>query len=67
MLGLLRLPPLPSLVILLAIAAFVVYRIASNGSVQPLEIIILIILGFALIRTLLRMRPKVQGSENEDD
>lgn len=55
MLGLLRLPPLPSLVILLAIVGLIVFAIVSAGGVQPWQIIILGILGFALIRILVRL------------
>ncbi len=44
MLGLLRIPPIPSLVILLAILAFVVYTIVSSGRVQPLAILVLALL-----------------------
>ena len=63
---LLQLPPLLTLVIVLAVAAYVVYHIVSTGTVQPLTIIILIILGFGLVRSLFRMRRKVQKeSESE--
>jgi Flp pilus assembly protein TadB len=53
-------------VIVLAVAAYVVYHIVSTGTVQPLTIILLILLGFGLVRSLFRMRRKVQEeSESE--
>ena len=64
--ALLQLPPLLTLVIVLAVAAYVIYHIVSTGTVQPLTIIILILLGFGLVRSLFRMRRKVQEeSESE--
>jgi len=64
MLGILRLPPLLTLVIVLvivlAVAAYVVYHIVSVGTIQPLAAIALVVLGFALVRSLFRMRHKVQ-------
>jgi Flp pilus assembly protein TadB len=66
MLGLLRLPPLLTLVIVLAVAAYVVYHLVSTATVQPLAIIVLVLLGFGLVRSLFRMRHNVQqGSESE--
>jgi len=61
MLGILRLPPLLTLVIVLvivlAVAAYVVYHLVSTATVQPLAII---------VRSLFRMRHKVQEeSEGE--
>ncbi len=55
MLGLLHLPPVPSLVILFAIMALIFYAIVSTGSVQPLEIVGLVVIGFAVIRLLFRL------------
>lgn len=66
MIGLLRLPPLAALVIVLALAAYLVYRIASTGRVQPLTIIFLAVLVFALVRILFRMRRKVPESEGDE-
>jgi Flp pilus assembly protein TadB len=65
MLGLLRLPPLLTLVIVLAVAAYLVYDIASTATVQPLTIIVLVLCGFALIRVLFSMWRKPQESESE--
>lgn len=67
MLGLLRIPPLPALVILLAIVAFVVYNIVSSGRVQPLEVLILALLLFAVVRNVLRLRNRARGSESQED
>jgi F0F1-type ATP synthase assembly protein I len=62
----LRLPPFLTLVIVLAVAAYVVYHIVSTGKVQPLTIILLILLGFGLVRSLFRMWRKVrEESESE--
>lgn len=66
MLGLLRLPPLLTLGIILALAAYLVYRIVSAGTAQPLTIILLALLAFALLRVLLKMRHKVQESESDE-
>ena len=65
MLGLLRLPPLLTLVILLAVVAYLVYHITATGTVQPLAIIVLVLCGFGLVRTLFRMRRKVEESQSE--
>lgn len=65
MLGLLRLPPLLTLVIVLAISAYLVYHIVATRTVQPLVIIALLLCGFGLVRTLFRMRHKVQESKSE--
>jgi hypothetical protein len=70
MLGILRLPPLLTLVLVLvlvlAVAAYVVYHLVSTATVQPLAIIALVLLGFGLVRSLFRMRHKVQEeSEGE--
>ena len=54
-------------VIALAVVAYLVYHIVSSGKVQPLAIIILVLAVFALVRSLFRLRRKVQVSENEDD
>ncbi len=60
------LPPRVSLVIVLAIAAFVVYYMVSTHTAQPLDIIALVLLGFALVRLLLKTtRPKVQEDEGD--
>ncbi|HEX6556572.1 MAG TPA: hypothetical protein VF026_27675 [Ktedonobacteraceae bacterium] len=67
MVGLLRLPPLLVLVIVLAIMAYLVYHIVATGTVQPLTIILLVLLGFALVRVLLRMRRKSQESQSESE
>jgi predicted ABC-type exoprotein transport system permease subunit len=67
MVGLLRLPPLLVLVIVLAIMAYLVYHIVATGTVQPLTIILLVLLGFALVRVLFRMRRKAQESESESE
>lgn len=67
MLGLLNLPPRLMAVIALAVVAYLVYHIVSIGKVQPLAIIILVLAIFALVRSLFRLRHKVQASENEDD
>jgi hypothetical protein len=66
MLGLLRLPPLLVLVIVLAVAAYLVYHIAATGTVQPLTIILLVLCGFGFVRTLFRMRRKVQVGESDE-
>jgi hypothetical protein len=65
MLDLLRLPPLLMLVIVLAVLAYLVYHIAATGTVQPLTIIFLVLLGFALFRVLFRILRKPQVDENE--
>jgi hypothetical protein len=66
MLGLLRLPPLLIIAIILAIAAFLVYRIVAAGTAHPLTIILLILLAFVLVRVLFKMRHTVQESESEE-
>lgn len=66
MLGLLRLPPLLTLGIILTLAAYLVYRIVAAGTMQPLPIILLALLAFALVRVLFKMRHKVQESENDE-
>ena len=66
MLGLLRLPPLFTLGIILALAAYLVYRIVAAGTAQPLTIILLALLAFALLRTLFKMRHKAQESEGDE-
>jgi len=53
------------LVIVLAVAAYLVYHIATSGTVQPLAIIALVLLGFALVRVLFRLRRKVQQEESD--
>lgn len=53
------------LVILLIVLAFLIYQIVTAHTVQPLTIIILIVVVFALIRVLFRMRSKVPGDESE--
>ena len=65
--GLLGLPPRLMVVIALAVVAYLVYHIVSSGKVQPLAIIFLVLAVFALVRSLFRLRRKVQASENEDD
>ena len=66
MLGLLRLPPLLTLGIMLALAAFLVYRIVAAGTAQPLTIILLVLLAFALVRVLFKMWYKAQESEGDE-
>jgi hypothetical protein len=56
--GLLRLPPLVTLVIALAIVGFVLSLIVSSGSVQIPEIIALAVCGYALVRVAFHMRSK---------
>ena len=63
---LLRLPPLFTLGIILALAAYLVYRIVAAGTAQPLTIILLALLAFALLRTLFKMRHKAQESEGDE-
>jgi hypothetical protein len=67
--ALLGLPPLLTLAIVLAVAAYIVFRIVSTGRVQPLEIVILVVLGLGFVRSLYRIsiQRKAQASENEDD
>lgn len=65
MLALLRLPPLVMLVIVLALAAFVVYHITAVGRPQPLTVIALLVLGLASVRILWRMRHKSQERERD--
>jgi hypothetical protein len=65
MLGLLRLPPLLVLVGVLAIMAYLAYHIAVTRTVQPLTIVFLVLLGFALIRVVFRIRRKPQEDEGE--
>jgi hypothetical protein len=55
MLGFLRLPPLLVIGIILALAAFLVYRIIADGTAHPLTIILLIVLTFVLVRVLFKM------------
>ncbi len=60
------LSPRVSLVIVLAIAAFVVYYMVSTHTAQPLDILALVLLGFDLVRLLLKiMRPNVQEDEGD--
>lgn len=66
MLGLLRLPPLLTLGIILALSAYLVYRIVAAGKAQPLAIIFLVLLALALVRVLFKMRHKVQESESDE-
>jgi hypothetical protein len=66
MLGLLRLPPLLIIGIILAIAAFLVYRIVATGMAHPLTIILLILLAFVLVRVLFKMRHTVKESESDE-
>ena len=66
MLGLLRLPPPLLIAILLAIAGYTVYRIVEAGKIQPLPIIILVVLAFALVRVVWRMVRKPQVSEDAE-
>lgn len=66
MIGLLRLPPLLALGIVLALVAYLVYHIASTGKVQPLVIIFLAVLAFALARIVFRMRHKAPESEGDE-
>ena len=60
---LLRLPPLITLVSVLAVAAYVIYHFVSTGTAQPLAIIALIVLCFGLV---LRMRRKAQQERESD-
>jgi hypothetical protein len=64
--GLLRLPPLLTLGIILALAAYLVYRIVTVGTAQPLTIILLILLALALVRVLFKMRRKAPESESDE-
>ncbi len=63
----LRLPPLFVLVVVLALAAYMVYHMASTGDVQPVAVIILLFLGFVLIQILFGMMRKSDESESEID
>jgi len=54
--ALLRLPPRVALVLIAAALAFVMYHIVTTGGIQPLVIGALLVLGFALVRTVLRLR-----------
>ncbi len=54
-------PPLLILLILLAILAFLVYHIVSVGSAQPLTVIALLVVGFALVRVLFQLLRKARG------
>ena len=65
MLSLLRVPPIARLVIVLAVVVYVGYRIASTGTVQPLTLIALVLLVFAVIHILYRMRRTSQENEND--
>lgn len=65
--ALLGIPPRFMLVIILVIAAYVVYHMVSTHTAQPLYIIILIILEFALARLLFKMRPKAQIDDDDDE
>lgn len=65
--ALLGIPPRFMLVIILAIAAYVVYRMVSTETTHTMSIIILVLLGIVLVRTLFRMRPKAKVQEDEDD
>ena len=66
MLGLLRLPPLLIIGIILALAAYLVYRIVAAGTVQPLTIILLTLLALVLGRVLFKMRHTVKESESDE-
>ena len=64
--ALLRLPPLVTLVIALAVGAYVIYHIVSTGKAQPLAIIALVLVGFGLLRSLYRMWHRApEGSESK--
>jgi ABC-type siderophore export system fused ATPase/permease subunit len=65
MLGLLRLPPFLIIGIILALAAYLVYRIVTVGTAHPLTIILLILLAFVLVRVLFKMRHTAQESESD--
>jgi len=66
MLGLLRLPPLLILGIILAIGAFLVYRIIAVGTDHPLAIILLILLAIVFVRVLFKLRHKAQENEGDE-
>jgi len=51
---------------MLALAAFLVYRIVAAGTAQPLTIILLVLLAFALVRVLFKMWHKAQESEGDE-
>src|SRR5262249_34902991 len=67
MIRLLGLSPRVTLVIVGAVLAYVVYRVASTGTVQPLTIILLIVQGFALVRVLWRLRGSRTAPEDDND
>ena len=63
MLRLLRPPPPAILVIALAVAAWIVYHLASTGTVQTLSVIVLVLPGFNLVRSFSQSRDNRQGNE----
>ncbi|RAQ93987.1 hypothetical protein A4R35_00485 [Thermogemmatispora tikiterensis] len=66
MTGLLRLPPLLSMGIIVALAAYLVYRLVHAGTLQPLTIILLALLAFIFVRLLFRLRSRGNESESND-
>ncbi|GHO79045.1 hypothetical protein KSD_68160 [Ktedonobacter sp. SOSP1-85] len=59
-------PPLLTLGIILALAAYLVYRMVAAGKAQPLTIILLALLAFVFLRVLFKMRHKVQENESDE-
>ena len=51
----LRLPPRVTVVILIAALGFVIYHLATAGRIQPVWIVVVLVLAFALARTLWRL------------
>ena len=66
MLKLLGAPTWLVLLIVLAVLAYMIYRVVSLGRVQPLEIIVFLVLGFLLLRILYRFvsKPTVDEDSN---
>ena len=63
----LGLPPLLMLVITLAVIAYVIYHIASTGTVQPLAVLALILAGLGLARSVYRIYAQRKAQVSEDD
>ena len=54
------------LVVVLALLAYVGYHLASGGGAKPLALIFLVLLAFAFLRVLFRMRRKLQEGEGDE-
>jgi hypothetical protein len=65
MLKLFGVPRIVALVVVLALLGYVGYRIASVGRPQPVAILALVGLGYALVRAVLRLRHPAPEHDDE--